>query len=240
MTSGDFPPNGHRWQRVEIVIALYGVGVTGYWLARVLVGERWGMVGLCNNCIPWLAGLGLISSLIASTSRHRLRLIALQLPGLIAFAVLYAGLLWPHDPVDPGDGLRLTAATYNILSSGSDPNRVIEAISALEADVVGLQEVGFDHARHFDQELRAVYPYQALHPSPVGFGLGLLSRYPISEEKVILTYHREKNHLRVVLMRVVLDVNGTPVVVFVSHPVVPFPFKFHTVFAAHVDACHAI
>ena len=213
----------YAWLLIQIGIAVYGLSVTAYLLARVGFGERVWLVAMCNNCVPWLVWMGLGAGGIALFSQHRRRLIALQIPGVVAFALLYGDLFWPHDPVAPvNGGLELTVATYNILSIHTDPRRITQAIDALDADIIGLQELGPDHAATFEREMVGDYPYQALHPSPFGFGIGLLSRYPIQDETVLLTYPK---HERRVLMRAVLDVQGTRVTVYVAHPIVPFPLK---------------
>jgi hypothetical protein len=102
------------WILVQAGIAINGLLVIGYLLARVVVGERWKVVAFTNNFVPWIAVVGLILSLIALFSRYRWVLIALQLPSIIACLVLYGALFLPKgSTVQQAGRPELTVATYN-------------------------------------------------------------------------------------------------------------------------------
>jgi hypothetical protein len=102
------------WILVQAGIAINGLLVIGYLLARVVVGERWNVVAFTNNFVPWIAVVGLLLSLIALFSRYRWVLIALQLPSIIAFLVLYGALFLPKgSTAQRAGGPKLTVATYN-------------------------------------------------------------------------------------------------------------------------------
>jgi len=101
---------------IQIGIAAYGLLVIGYLLLRVAVGERWNVVALANNFVPWMALGGGILSVVALGSPYRWLLVGLQIPGLVAFLVLYGALLVPQRPQSPAmTGRKLVVATYNIL-----------------------------------------------------------------------------------------------------------------------------
>ncbi len=173
------------WKLVLAASLLYGLAVTGYLLARVAVGERWNWIAFANNFVPWWALGNAILIGIALFSRQRGLLVACQLPGIVAFVILYGDLLLPPDrPAEATSGSPLTAATYNIISITSDPQRIQTEIAALDADIVGLEEVGPVHAELFAADLAQAYPYQAMYPGLPVSGVGLLSRYPIIEEKM--------------------------------------------------------
>ena len=130
MTTDDQPIGGSErrdaWQSVSIFlrmlwlliqagIALYGLLIIGYLLARLAVGERWKIIAFANNFLPWMAGLGLVLGLIALFSQHRWLLIAVQIPGIVTFLVLNGDLLLPNtSQAQHGNGPELTVATYNI------------------------------------------------------------------------------------------------------------------------------
>jgi hypothetical protein len=106
---------GGVWLVVQVGIVLYGLLVIGYLFARLTVGERWNIVAFANNFVPWMAALGLALGLIALFSRYRWLLIAMQLPGIVMFLVLYGDLLVPEaSQAQHGNGPELTVATYNI------------------------------------------------------------------------------------------------------------------------------
>jgi vancomycin resistance protein VanJ len=205
------------WKLILAASLVYGLAVSSYLLARVVIGERWSWIAFANNFVPWWALGNAILIVIVLFSRERWLLVACQVPGIIAFAILYGELLLPRDhPVEAANGAPITAATYNILSVFSDPQRVRAGIIALDADIVGLGEVGPHHAQVFAADLAQAYPYQALYPNPWVAGIGLLSRYPILEEKMIRLLPDSHNGVRAVV-----EINGAPVTVYVVHPRAP-------------------
>jgi hypothetical protein len=104
------------WILIQIGIVIQGLLVIGYLLARLVVGERWDIVAFANNFVPWIAAVGLSLSVIALLSRYRWALIALQMPGIVVFLVLYGELFLPGgSTAQQAGGPELTVATYNTL-----------------------------------------------------------------------------------------------------------------------------
>ncbi len=201
------------WTLLQAAILLYGLGMAAYLVARLAVGERWGAVAWANNFVPWWALGALIAALVAGLGR-RWPLTALQAPILLAFALLYGDLLLPpSDVAQAGDGVTLKAATYNILSHFSDPDQVINVIRDLDADIVGFEEVGPEHAARIEAGLGEDYPYQVWYPQMPVHGVGLISHYPILEEAPYAALPDSMRHLRAVI-----ETPGGPVTVFVAHP----------------------
>jgi vancomycin resistance protein VanJ len=208
------------WQLVQAGVLLYGLATTGYLLARGLVGEQWAVVAFANNFLPWWSLGGLLLGLVALFSHRRWLLAALQVPVILAFVVLYGPLLLPRDPGEvAGGGPALTIASYNTLSALSDPARVLDVVADLQTDVIGLQELGPDHADLLAAQLSGDYPYQALYPELPVHGVGLLSRYPILSEEVIRLAPGA-----MLTLRAELDIAGTPVTLLVTHPPTPTGF----------------
>jgi vancomycin resistance protein VanJ len=194
-------------------IAAYGLALCGFWLARVVAGERWRAVACANNFVPWWS-LGAVLAAGAAACLRRWAWAALQVPGIIAFGLLYGDLLWPPGTLAASAaGTPLTIATYNIQSAESDPEGVIDVIRDLDADIVGLQELGDAHQAAFEQHLSDEYPYQLSLPTFAGHGIGLLSRYPILSHEVLVS-----NIKYVRLVKVGLDIDGQPVTVLLAHP----------------------
>jgi vancomycin resistance protein VanJ len=204
---------------VVIGLALYGLLVTGYLLARITVGESWSAVAFANNFVPWVGIGSLIAAGIGLLMPRRRRLLLFQVPGLVAFVVLYGGLFWPDRPAPKGD-LHLTAATYNIQSMASEPADVAATIDAVDADIIALQELDPTHAPTILERVGEKYPYRIMFTAPTQFGLGFLSRYPILEHHITQDFYQYVRH-----MRVVLDVEGVQVVVYVSHAETPDGFR---------------
>lgn len=205
------------WHLLQVTVLAYGLGVTLFLIARVVPGERWAWVALANNFIPWWALGGFVACGLALLSRWRWLLLAVQLPGMLAFVMIYGALLAPPTvPRLEDDQPRLTVATYNILASQSDPARVVEVIRDLDADVIGLQEVGPRHADLIEHELDRRYPYRTLHPLLPVHGVALLSRYPILAESVFRPLPDS-----MLFLRAEIDFDGLPVTVYVVHPAPP-------------------
>ncbi len=211
---------------IELPIALYGLGTCGYLLARVAVGERWPIVAFANNFVPWWALGGLVCAGAALLTRHRRTLIALQLPVLVAFGLLYGHQFWPHTfAYDPADGPELTVATFNMQGAKNDPVVAARMLIELDADLVGLQEVNELTADTLTEALKPVYPYQRVYKPSSNKGIGLVSRYPFLDWSA---NQSEDYYAR--FARAVLDVKGTAVVVYVVHPDSPrnimLPFDY--------------
>lgn len=210
-------PNLAAWGCIQFLVALYGFATVIYLLGRITVGETWNVIGFFNNAVPWLAAAALVLALVALLSRWRSLLIALQLPVILAALLLYHPLLLPTDPPAPGTGSQIRVASYNVLSGESDAEAVADVIGAIDADVIALHELGPEHAEVIEQQVADRYPYRVMHPTPAEHrGVGLLSRYPITEETAFTIGPDSFTYLRAVL-----DVNGTPVTLFAAHPPPP-------------------
>lgn len=214
------------WYAIQIGLALYGTATISYLLARFLFGEQWVWITFANNFVPWWALLGLIAAVIALFSRRRRVLVALQLPILIAFAIWYGELLWPDQvwshAADARDenaetSIEMTVATFNIRASSSDPARIAEAIAALDADIVGVQELNATHAAVLYGYLASEFPYQyqfrSFNPAGSESNVGILSHYPlIAVERYTPRPSYGRN------LRVLVDVEGITVSVYLEHP----------------------
>lgn len=215
------------WRRIQQLILWYGVSASIYVLLRSTVGGSWNIVALFNNVIPWCAAGGIFWGVIALFSKRRWLLMSLQIPPIILFIVIYSSFLQEQEAITaPENGTPLTVSTYNIFSVSSDIEQVTDVIRELDADIVGLQELGVEHSQHFQEALQDMYPYQALFPGGENFGTGILSRYPLEDAEIISTYENYKGDVHTGLMRVVVDVDGLGITVFVAHPPVPSPFTF--------------
>jgi len=204
------------WNLVQIGIVFYGLGTISFLLARIVIGERWRAVAYANNFIPWMAWGALGLAAISLLARRRWLLIGLQAPIIASFLIIYGGLLLPRSDEVQAAGPTFSAATYNIISRASDPERVIEVIAAMDADIVGLQEVGPEHAEKIGAAFANEYPYQVWYPRLPVHGVGLLSRYPVREEEMFRTLRDSMLHLRAVV-----EIEGVPTTVFVVHPSPP-------------------
>jgi endonuclease/exonuclease/phosphatase (EEP) superfamily protein YafD len=142
------------------------------------------------------------------------------LPPVVIFLVAYGVFFVPRAQTVPVDGSDLSILTFNIqIPENEKLTSIVEIIKDSEADVVAVQELSQAAANEMAVALSTRYPYQALHPQEYApAGQGLLSRYPIVEE----TYWRYTEYdWSFGHQRVVLEIEGDPVVIFNTHPV-PF------------------
>jgi vancomycin resistance protein VanJ len=201
------------WWIIQIGIAVYGLAGTGYLLARYEVGERQPWIAFANNLMPWWSFVSMALAGIALFSRRRI-LIALQMPMIVAFVVLYGDLFDPRSPsVQTGQGQLLTVATFNVHASASDPLQIADAIIKLDVDIIGLQELEPDFVDALRQYLGDDYPYWVYDPQPAAddHATGLLSRFPV----VSVEQYYPRNNMR--HRRVVLNVNDQPLTVYLTH-----------------------
>ncbi len=205
------------WHLVQAGVLLYGLGTSGYVLARIAAGERWNVVAFANNFVPWWALGGAAAACVGLVPRRRWLLVPPNVPVIVLFVASYGPMLLPHASGAGTSGApTLIAATYNIKASQSDPARVLDVIAGLDADIVGLQELGPDHAARLDETLAERYPYRVLVPELPTAGVGLLSRWPVVDHTVFRPLPDSMFSLRAVL-----DVGGVPVTVYVVHPSPP-------------------
>jgi vancomycin resistance protein VanJ len=205
------------WNLIQVGILLYGLIIAGFLIGRNVIGERWDSIAYANNFIPWWALGSVILVGIALFSSRRWLLISVQIPAILAFALLY-GDQWlaTNNTPDPLPDSAIRVATFNVISISSDPQRISDVIKSLDADLIGIEELGPVHADQFARDLSDVYPYQALHPLLPVHGVGLLSRFPILEEEVIRPLPDS-----MLCMRALVDMNGVQVTVYVVHPSPP-------------------
>ncbi len=204
------------WHVLQVSILLYGVGMSAYVLTFAALGERWPWIAFANNFLPWWALGAALAAVIALVTRWRWLLVAVQIPVLIAFAVLYGDLLLPPGSTADAGGPTFTAATYNIIASVSDPQAVTDNIATFDADIVGLQEVGPAHSAQLERDLAEEYPFQAHYPELPVHGVSLLSRYPITRAEPFRPFANSMRYLRAEI-----DLDGVPLVVYVVHPPTP-------------------
>jgi vancomycin resistance protein VanJ len=151
------------------------------WALAILRPEG-GPLGVLQIVAPHMALVGLVFVPLALLGRRRGGVVATV--ALVAVSTIRFGGMWfSAPPAGPAAGaLRIDVATWN-LEVESRPGAATTAfLEATTADIVGLQELQPDAAAAIDADpvLRTRFPYRELHPRDDVVGLGLLSRYPIS------------------------------------------------------------
>jgi hypothetical protein len=107
------------WGKLMLLMRFYGGVMAGYVVARLILGNRWWLVSLINNFIPWCASIALIFAIMSLLSR-RWQLVVIQLPLILLAVSIYSHSYRQHESITPpSDALPLTIATYNIHSVGA-------------------------------------------------------------------------------------------------------------------------
>jgi vancomycin resistance protein VanJ len=212
---------GLRWGGV-LFAALWGGLVNVFLLGVLVVPHRAPFIAL-NQAAHWITLFNLLIFALAVTLRGSSRLLAWLAPGVVAFAIWYAPAWLPH-PRPEAAGTTFTAATYNVNMWGSaEADGTISTIAAVDADIIGLQEVYPALRDRLGSDLRYRYPYQASKQS-----LALLSRFPILEAELLsgVGWH----------LRVVLEIDREPVIVYVIHTPLPMHYIEDYTLAGYLQA----
>ncbi len=130
---------------------------------------------------------------------------------LALFLALFGTQLLPPRAI-AATGMPLRVATLNHLYSNQNTDAIITAIRAQNADVVALQELSQSVQQAAHQQLQSEYPYQILLPGRGSNGLGILSRYPLSNSTYLPGFTG---------LRTTLDLHGTPITLLNVHPSAP-------------------
>jgi endonuclease/exonuclease/phosphatase (EEP) superfamily protein YafD len=131
---------------------------------------------------------------------------------VIATALRYGPLLISFPAATPPGAERLHVMSWNMEAGGVPFETMANTIENAHPDIVALVELVPPVSRGAaqDERLDAQYPYQALLPRSGEPDLGLLSRFPITEQQ----FTTDASLLRAVIA----PPDGPPITVFVAHP----------------------
>ncbi len=177
---------------------------------HVVVPQRAGTLALTQILEPYIVLSALI---VAPFALIRPRLTGAVVAGILVVTVLVRyGPGWISLP--PAGEPRLSVATWNIEWGPRGAERVAQGLENVTADLVGLEELQPNMASRIDADARITteYPYRALGPEPTVLGVGLLSRFPIVEQRV----SHEPPYLRAVVAWPDPD---SRLLVYVVHPI---------------------
>ncbi len=122
------------------------------------------------------APLPFLCLVLLLTRQHR-ALLLLCLP-LAVFVFKYGQLFIPQ-PTESGPTLRLMS--WNLLYNNENMHGIVHAIEREKPDIIAVQELARPQSYALSKSLEAQYPYQLLRPSDDTSGLGIFSRFPITE-----------------------------------------------------------
>jgi endonuclease/exonuclease/phosphatase (EEP) superfamily protein YafD len=159
---------------------LYLLSLFGWLAARAIFADGHWVLFLLNALgFYWFMPLLVVGG-VAAIARSRWLGMGVALGGL-AWVGLFGGLFLPRFPAARAGGPILRVMTYNMLGYTHHPEAVVAAIRAARADIVGIQELNSGAARALQTELITEYPYQYLLPEDSVMGMGIISRYPMTD-----------------------------------------------------------
>lgn len=198
--------------------------------ARLFVGERWELIALLNSFLHLLL-LPTFVWLPAALLRRRWAISLVSALPVLFFLVTYGSAFLPKSSVTTAGELPVRVLTYNLHSEQERLDPMVEVIRHADADVVAVQELSAEAAARFDQTLADLYPYRAFHTAPQEpvIGQGILSRFPIVSD----TYWRNETlPVKLAHQRATLDIHGSSLVVYNTHPIHPFLKEGHIFYTA--------
>ncbi len=194
--------------------AAYGLVVGLFTVGQWLIPDTWSIMTLyVTGAHLLLLGAVVLFPLALLIGQPR-RLALALLPVVLVCLSIYGGQFIPSRALD-GDGEEsLRVMTYNTLVRTSGHQALVDVILAADADVVALQELDPVAAQVLRAGLSDEYPYMALDDNTNGYiGAGFLSRFPIIESAYLIDSFGNQ--------RVLIDVDGTPIVFYNMHASVP-------------------
>lgn len=192
-----------------LLAAVYGVAALGVVVAWAFVGDRDWTLPFNATTFWWsLAGLALF--LLAVLLRSWRTAVPLAVPAVV-FVWAYGGL-FVGSPPDAEPDLRV--ASYNTFIQAPDISHVVELVRDEEPDLLLVQEVQPRRADELRAQLGGTFPHMSFEPREAGRigGVGVLSRFPILEERALEPVSGSRP-----TSIVVVDVGGQPVQVVSVH-----------------------
>jgi vancomycin resistance protein VanJ len=215
------PIRPSRFRRViDLTASLYLLNILIYLLARVVIQDRFWLLGLVNS-FAYLVFLPLMILLpLALVTRSRRALISL-LP-IIFLLVIWFGPRFLPKSIPAEDRPTLRVLTNNVWRLNPTPEAVVGLITEQKPDVVFLQEVHLATQGEALATLDAEYPYQSQLIDELRLAMYegsniTLSRYPLVESEKI-----ELGLITLpVIYRDVIDFDGQRIALYNIHLMTP-------------------
>jgi vancomycin resistance protein VanJ len=169
---------------ISLAFGAYLAGLAGWFALWHLARDDSPVLFLLNAFAVYLF-VPLPVVLLAAVALRNRGLLAGVFAATAVFLLLWGGLFWPRGTPE-AEGPVLRVITYNLLAPNPEPQGVIEALRASDADVIGLLELAPEVATAIDAELAAEYPYRILEPQQNTTGSGILSRLPFTDLGIAL------------------------------------------------------
>ena len=153
------------------------VVVVTLWLS--LVPQATGFGALLNIAVPHMQLTALFLVGAAWINHHH------AASALAAASLLVVGGIaseWVSVPARSGFAPDLAVLSWNLDVGAAGTADIIDALTDSDADIVALQELTYEAAAAIEADpiLARRYPYRTLTPAPRFYGMGVLSKHPIT------------------------------------------------------------
>lgn len=214
---------------------LYSLLLTAWLLLRLWRGEESALVGLMNAIgVWWFVPLVVLLplALLIRARQTLIVLLILVLPALFFFSSDLVPRAWSSG-LPAESEIRLRVFNLNALVSNVSYEAVAARIDEHQPDLITIQELSHEMTRSLNAHLGEVYPYQLLHPMNDPRGIGIWSRYPLTEGLSL-----KQGWWEPWLYSAMVDVEGEQVQLFNVH-LIPIKAKSRHVIAQRLAQQHA-
>lgn len=189
----------------QLFIYSYLLFLVVYFVLRLIFWDELWMVALIGILIPWiLFPLFLIPGIAGLILRQKRLTIASSIVCLILIGWLHSNYWSPTPPAVQDDALTLKVLSLNLTWHSTQTETLVELLQSETPDIVLLQETTKRNTHKVVPYVEELYPYTFF-----GNRVGMFSRYPIVEKKMI--HLAELDEFQ---QRAIVDVEGQPVVVY--------------------------
>lgn len=165
---------------VEALGWIYVGAFTVWLLLRVFWFDAHWLLALVNDSALYLFAPLLFFIPYVLWRQNYALLGALCVPGAV-FLMFYGARFLPRAPANENDAPRSFRVTsFNMHYDNWNHDAFVRNIRAVQADIVGLQEVSEPNRALIETRLADVYPYRVYQPIREQHAVALLSRYPIA------------------------------------------------------------
>jgi vancomycin resistance protein VanJ len=187
------------------------VGLSAAWLVlRAIFFDQIWWLALLNTFAIYLF-VPLPPLLLAGLWRRRwVLLCGLALPAA-AFFALFGALVLPKPTSVPASSTTITVMTFNVLTSNKNTDALVQAIHAVQPDILGMQELTSGKRAALRTALGDQLPYHTFDGTNSFGNVGLMTRFPIETvHPIALPTGQPALHAK-------LRVHGQIIHVFVAH-----------------------
>jgi endonuclease/exonuclease/phosphatase (EEP) superfamily protein YafD len=207
-------------------LALAGTLVlAALWLAHLALPDAWVWAVLGHALAPWWAGLAWPLFAVAAWARAKPEAVATGV-GALAHLVL----LWPIAAPAPAPGPpALRVVVQNVFVSNPEPERMLASLAASSADVLALIELDRDWWKRMANDPRfAAWPHRVIRADDNAYGIGLLSRLPLRDGRVLDT-------VGVPRIEATVEADGAAIPIAVVHLTPPYEAAWIPRWQAQLD-----